>query len=75
MSDPPLVFGTELMQSVNATHPENDSGQTERARIIEDVLIGRALRAAVGTVKIEPLIFADPARANFFVNGFVALPV
>src|SRR5438046_2732908 len=75
MSDPPLVLGAELMLPVNTTHPENDSRQTERARVIQDVLIGRALGTSVGTVEIEPLVFADPAGANFFVHRLVPFAI
>src|SRR4051794_28581869 len=75
MCDPALVFRPELMQPINATHPEHHSRQPECARVIEDVLISGAFRTAVWTVEIQPLIFADSAGANLVVDWFVALRV
>src|SRR5215208_5841731 len=75
MCDPPLVFRPKLMQSINATHPEHHSRQPERPGVIENVLISGAFRAAVWTVEIQPLIFADSAGANLVVDWFVPLAV
>ena len=53
MGDPALVFGAELVRPVDAAHAKDDRRQAERARVVEHVLVGRALRAAVRAVEVE----------------------
>src|SRR5438477_5156783 len=59
--DPALVLGTHLPLTVDAAHSEYRGRHTEAARIIEYILVGRALRAAVGRVEIEGSALIDPA--------------
>src|SRR5690606_35556606 len=57
--DPALVLRAELMWPVDAAHPEDDGPEAERTRIVEDVLLGHALGAAVGAVKLQTAILSD----------------
>src|SRR5436190_6324216 len=75
MCDPSLVFGAELMRTINAAHSEDDCGQTKSPRVVHDVLIGCAFGAAVGAVKIQLLIVTDAGGANLFVYRLIALAV
>jgi hypothetical protein len=43
VGDPSLVLGAHLMRAVDAAHPQHAGGHTEAARIVEHVLVGRAL--------------------------------
>src|SRR3954469_18644002 len=75
MGEPALIFSAELVRPVNATHAKNYRRQPERSRVVQYVLICRAFGAAVWTVEIEPLIFADAASTNGGINGLVAVAV
>ena len=53
MRNPTLVFIAHLMGAVDAAHSEDHRREPIGARIIDDVLIRRAFRAAIGAVQIE----------------------
>src|SRR4051794_35993653 len=75
MRDPSLIFRPELMRAVDATHSEHHRRQPERARVIEDVLIGSTLRTPVRTVEIKPLIFGDTSAGRGFVDRMVTFAI
>src|SRR5690242_7830284 len=47
MREPALVLGAVLMRPVDAAHAEDGGRKSIAARVIEDVLVGRPLRAAI----------------------------
>ncbi len=61
MGDPALVLRSHLPLAVDAAHPEHERRHAEAARVIEHILVGRALRAAVGRVEIERSALVDSA--------------
>src|SRR5690606_11445562 len=75
MRDPALVFGAELARTVDAAHAEHRGGQPKRGGIVENVLIGHALGAAVRRAEIEATIFADAMPAHIAVLWLVAVAV
>ena len=74
MRHPALVLSAHLVQAVDAAHAEHHRGQAEGARVIEHILIGGALRAAVGAVKIERPLLAD-AGAQRGIERLIARAV
>src|SRR5262245_36545374 len=50
---PPLVFGTELPGAIDARHAEHDRRQPVAACVVEYVLVGATLAAAVRTMEVE----------------------
>src|SRR5690606_23124373 len=55
MRNPALILRAELPRPVNAAHPHDDGWQTEAAGVIQHVLIGSTLRAAVRRMQGERL--------------------
>ena len=55
VGDPSLVFGAVLMGAVDAALAEHHGVHVEAARVIPNVLVGRALAASVWTVEVERL--------------------
>ena len=66
--EPALVLGPALPWAVDAAHPEHHRGDLEAVGIVEDVLIGGALRAAVGRAKREPAMLANPVGLHRVVD-------
>ena len=64
MRDPALVLGSHLARAVDAAHAHHAGRHAEAARVVEHVLIGGALRAAVGRVEVERAVLADALRAD-----------
>jgi hypothetical protein len=60
MGNPALVFGSELPLAVDAAHAQHRRRHLIAAGIIEHILVGRALRAAVRRVKFDWPALADP---------------
>ena len=56
--DPALVLDAELAGAVDAGLPEADGVQAVYPAVVDDVLIGDALGAAVGRVEVELLVLA-----------------
>ena len=64
MGDPALVLGAHLARAVDAAHAQHRGRQAEGAGVVEHVLVGRALGAAVGRVEVERPVLADAVRAD-----------
>src|SRR4051794_27602013 len=64
MRHPALVLGPHLAWAIDAAHAHDRGRHAEAAGIVEDVLVGGALRAAIGRVEIERAILADALRAH-----------
>jgi hypothetical protein len=62
MGDPALVLGAELAGAVEAAHAEHDGGQTVHACVVEHVLVGGALGAAIGAEQLERTALVDRRR-------------
>ena len=60
MRYPTLVGITILMRTLDTTHPQNYGAQTEGPRIVNHVLVRRALRASVGAAELQAPAFVDP---------------
>src|SRR5215207_8690934 len=76
MRHPALVLGPHLARAIDAAHAHDCGRHAEAAGIVEDVLVGGALRAAIGRVEIERSILADALRAHRRIArqiGFVGL--
>jgi hypothetical protein len=67
--DPALILVAELMGSEDAAHAKDRSRQAKDARVVQDVLIRRALRTAVRAVKVESAVLVD---AGAHEQGYVA---
>lgn len=62
MRYPPLILGSVLMRAVDAAHSEHSRTDGEAARIVEDILVGSALRAAIRAVEAERPHLVDRAQ-------------
>src|SRR5205085_7632062 len=71
MRYPSLVLRTELMWTVNAAHSEYARRPAERARVVQHILIGCALRAAVRSVEIEWARFVDSATPHAVLHWLI----
>ena len=60
MGDPALVFGAELVRPIDAAHAEHRRRQAEGAGIVEHILVGGALGAAIGAVKSSGRVSSMP---------------
>ncbi len=60
-ADPALVVGGELAAAVDGGVAKDDGVQAEAARVVEHVLVGGALGAAVGRVELDGGGFVDAA--------------
>src|SRR5690606_794144 len=49
MREPALVFVSELMNPINAAHPEDGRADSKRIGVVQDVLIRGSFRAAIRT--------------------------
>src|SRR3569832_1775035 len=70
--DPALIFVAELTRAIDTAHAEYGRGQVVVLRVIQDVLIGAALRTAVGTAEAKRRGLAKSAAAYQRIDGFVA---
>jgi hypothetical protein len=70
---PALVLGAHLPGSVDAAHPQHAGGQVEAAGVVQDVLVRRALGAAVRGVEIQPPALVHAVEADRRVAGQVAV--
>ena len=59
--EPALVLGAELPRPVDAAHAQHAGGHAEAARVVQHVLVGRALGAAIGRVEARA---AGPRRCR-----------
>src|SRR5690606_22256566 len=73
MGHPPLILGPELTWAVDAAHPEDDGRHIIGAGIVEHVLIGGTLGAAVRAVEIQNLRFVHTEPANRWIERFVSI--
>ena len=62
--DPALVLDAELARAVDAGLAEGDRAQAVDAGVVGHVLVGGALRAAVGRVEVQRLRLGDAVRAG-----------
>ncbi len=67
MGDPALVLRPHLPLPIDATHAQYGGGHAEAAAIIEDILVSRPFRTAIGSVEIEraALVYAMFAQRPF----------
>src|SRR5215218_6411422 len=72
VGDPALVFGAELARAVNTAHSHDRAAKPEDPGVVANVLVGRALRAAVGAVEIKGSAFID-AAVIFDIGGHISL--
>jgi hypothetical protein len=72
MGDPALVLGAELARAVDAAHAQHRGRQAEGPGVVEHVLVGRALGAAVGGGEVESGGLVDAVAAQGRVLGRVA---
>src|SRR5690606_36450712 len=70
--DPALILRPELMRPVDAAHAEDGASKPEHPRVVENVLVGGALRAAVRSMDRERLILGDAARRDATLDGHPA---
>jgi len=68
VGDPALVLGAELVRAVDAAHAEHRGGQPEAARVVEDVLLGARLRAAVRRAGLDGPLLVDAAAVERAVD-------
>jgi hypothetical protein len=73
MRHPALVFGPELMRSIDAAHAKYDGWKSIGPGVVEHILIRCPLGAAVGAVKIERPVLADAGAPKRRVGWLVAL--
>src|SRR5690606_18665975 len=64
MRDPALIAARPLAGPVDAAHPKDDALDSEAVAVVEHVLVGGALRAAVRTDEIERAVLADTIGAD-----------
>src|SRR2546421_12897984 len=64
MRKPALILGAVLMRPVDAAHAEDRRLETITARVIEHILIGSALRAAIWAVKLQRPGLVDPGARD-----------
>ena len=57
--DPTLIFGAVLMRPINTAHAENRRVDPIAACIVQNILIGGALRAAIRTMEAERVGLVD----------------
>src|SRR5687767_14960779 len=62
--DPTLIFVAVLVRPVNAAHAKDERRNSIGPRVLNDVLIRRAFRATVRTMKVERAVFGDASFAN-----------
>ena len=65
MGDPTLILCAMLVRSVNAAHAKHDARQAIAACVIQHVLIGCALRAAIRAVERQGAALVDSGSRNF----------
>src|SRR5690606_9716123 len=62
--DPALILRPELMRPADAAHAEDGASKPAHPRVVENVLVGGALRAAVRSVERARLFPGSAARRD-----------
>ena len=73
MGDPSLILGPHLAMPVDAAHPQHRGRHAVAARIIQHILVGRALGTAIGRVEVERPVLADAMIADRGVDWRIAI--
>ncbi len=73
MRHPALILRAELAGTVNAAHAQNGRRNGKGFGIIQHILIGHALGAAIGRAEIQRTLLRNPVGADAGLGGTIAI--